>query len=417
MPQREFYAKYVDNSSYTSLIDGGQASCRLAYSDSSQTMTTLLFDPDGINTLPNSATINSLHLKLACKVNSSMTMMGIQACRAFMTDSYTLGSNIFNATNGMYYSHERVTIPSSDSGTATDGGKFRWTSMTSATMPSLHYNMVYGVSSLKQGCFVSLWAFKNANTLANTVSLENIRLVVDYILPGYYIARISGVGMSSTDEVYIKQDPSWTINEGLDCQLEQSTPAYYCAKATNGKIITKIECKDLDGTLWTKDAAQLKAEGALNANQTELTYESTSTKHTEHEIIVHFGNKGSSTITTSVSPKGSGTTTGDGTYEFGATFNITATANPGCTISSMRTYKDGVLMGEVFADVLDPYLDAEHKKVNIPGTIDGGLAGCTLHYEFVFDGSPGSNVYLGNTLVDVYVGTTLVDVYVGTTLI
>lgn len=421
MPQREFYAKYVDNSSYTSLVNGGSGTCSLAFSDSEKLMTTLIFNASNDSTLPDNATINSITLNFDCKLDKSTTAVGVKFRRVYDDINYTVNGSVFSTTDALNYGQSPLFLVSESDGADTEG-KFRWTSMTAAHVPNVHEGYVMSTSLLKKDWIFLLWAFKNKSTLANTLTIRNIRLVVDYIRSGCYLARISGVGMSNTDEVYIKQNPSWSVNEGLDYQFEQSTPAYYCAKATNDKIITKIECKDLDGTLWTKDAAQLKAEGALNANQTELTYESTSSKHTEHEIIVHFESPQSVVVTTSAVPEGCGTTTGDGTYEFGTSYQVTATAKPGCTISKVNMYSNNTLIMTLTAEEMEQQtsvfdIDDEHKNVTITGNVNSGNAGSQLHCEFIFDGSPGSNVYLGTQLVDVYVGTTLVDVYVGTTLI
>ena len=84
-------AKYVSNSSYTGLIDGGSDGGTLSKSTTEEFLTYLLIDPDTINSIDSRCIINSITVDYQAK-----TGLGSASPRGFTFNAYYVsGGNCF----------------------------------------------------------------------------------------------------------------------------------------------------------------------------------------------------------------------------------------------------------------------------------------------------------------------------------
>lgn len=285
MPQKEFYVKYVDNSSCTDLIDGGVASFSLGGTEMEKFLTNVMFDPEGLSKLPSNAKANSVKIKYDGKLGDWKSQVGCKLQRQNFPDNYTINGDIFTLGEELITSNFSVfTMPD-----------FTTESFTSQETSDIHFPAVSISTSITNGLLVSLWAKReDKNYLySGNLILDNFRLVIDYIASGNYVARTTGIGMLGQDFVRVSSSGyPGTLNYD-NIEIAQNTPARFTAHATEGRTITKVICKDLDGVIWTKTAKELENEGLLQLNRTLFDYTSTSGKLTELELEVHFGRDGS----------------------------------------------------------------------------------------------------------------------------
>ena len=276
MPKKEFYAKYVANANYTSLIDGGKASCTIARSDTERYIATLLFDMDGINSLPSSATINSISLEYRGCTSRALVYIGAKFQKQSTPTNISFNGNIFTADfpNTILDVYE--------------GGLFTSKSdMVASKIEDLNFPYVQTVESLKDGCFVSIWAYMNNTSWDCTLTIDNIKIVVDYILPDYYVAKINGVDMSDGDYIAIQTN---NIFRGTEYQASKNEPATFIAQSKVGGEISKVVCSDLDGELWSYNTDQLISLGLLSIQNNRHYFYATdiTSKCTVHTYTVYF---------------------------------------------------------------------------------------------------------------------------------
>ena len=284
MPQKEFYVKHVDNSSCTGLINGGEASFSLGGTTMEKFITNVIFDPIGLSRLPSSAKGNSITIKYDGKLGNWTSQVGCKLQRQHFPDNYTINGNIFTFSGDLAYStYSKFVMPD-----------FTSESYTTQETSDVNFPSVYVSTGFEKGCIVSLWAKReDKNYLFDgQLFLKNLRLVVDYIANGNYVARTTGVGMSGQDYVSVSSS-GYAGNTYDNIEIAQNTDARFIAHATEDRTITKVICKDLDGIIWTKTAKELENEGLLQLNRKLFDYTSTSGKCTELELEVHFGRDGS----------------------------------------------------------------------------------------------------------------------------
>lgn len=178
-------------------------------------------------------------------------------------------------------------------------------------------------------------------TQSMTVTVVTERTTTTETAKLYIYSSNAGTG----DVVKLTKDEAgtqpWNKNE-----FSEGETAYFFAQAGTGRIIERLVFKVDNATVADMTADEMVEEGILNSDKNKLSQQHYVDEGQTSEFVatVYFGVKQQSTytVTTEVTPTGSGTVTGGGTYTSGSTATLSATAIDGYRFSYWEFDDGGV---------------------------------------------------------------------------